>query len=135
MKLVVVNGTKRNGELVADFEAQASILSITDVVRLCRLAPADEAGVRRYGLEVLTASMPFDRGNRQLRLVDPHLNVERNRGRALGAIQLRLFEFADRDNEIGVVQTSPIAQIGMNALEPLKFGFGVRQLSIDVQNA
>ena len=81
--------------------------------------------MRGDGLEMLGASVPLDRGNRQSRLVDAHLNMGWDRRRALGTAQFRLFEFGDRDNEIGVVETSPIAQIGMDALEPLKFAFGV----------
>ena len=132
MQGIVVNGAERDRELVADFEAHASLLSVADVVRLRGLAPADEAGVRGDGLEVLGTSMPLDRGDRQSRLVDACLNMERDRRRPFGAVQFRPFEIGDRDHEIGVVQTSPIAQIGMNALEALELTAHLCELSVDV---
>ena len=48
VKLAVMTATERDGELVADFEAQSPWLGKTKVVRIGRLTAADEAGLGRY---------------------------------------------------------------------------------------
>ena len=61
--VVMVDGAKRHGELIADLETQPSGLRVADVVRVRRHPPADEARLAGDEAEMLHAADP-------LRLVD-----------------------------------------------------------------
>src|SRR5262249_26545347 len=53
VELAVVQAAERNGEFVADLAPEGELLGEADVVRLGRLAPANEAGSGGHVLEVL----------------------------------------------------------------------------------
>ena len=57
--VVMVDGAKRHGELVAHLEAQPSGLRVAYVVRVRRQAPADEARLTGDEAEMLLAADPF----------------------------------------------------------------------------
>jgi hypothetical protein len=58
MILAVVDGTERDGELVAHFEPKATRLGVADVMRLRRGPAADQAGQTGYKAKMLFRADP-----------------------------------------------------------------------------
>jgi hypothetical protein len=74
MQLPVMASAKRHRELVADFQANAARLRKSQMMRVARLSPADQARLRCNELEMRLVTQPFGFSNGELALIDPSWN-------------------------------------------------------------
>jgi hypothetical protein len=70
VNLAMMSTAERDGELIADLEAQGSGLGKPQVMRIGRLPAADETGLRGNKPQVAFVSQPFGLGNGQNALID-----------------------------------------------------------------
>ena len=56
--LSMVSTAERNGELIAHLAAQCSRLRKAEMMRIGRLAPADQTGLRRHKIKVCFVARP-----------------------------------------------------------------------------
>ena len=77
MQLPMMTAAERDGELVADFEAERSGLRKPQVMRIGRLPAADEAGLRGDELQMGLVTQPLGLGDGQKALVDLRRNKAR----------------------------------------------------------
>jgi len=56
--LSMVSTAERNGELIAHLAAQCSRLRKAEMMRIGRLAPADQTGLRRHKIKVRFVARP-----------------------------------------------------------------------------
>jgi hypothetical protein len=86
MQLSVMTAAERHREFIADFHADPPWLSKTQMMRIARLPPADQAGLGGDEFQVRLIAQPLGFGDRELALVDwlrPKVGVvwrERRRG-------------------------------------------------------
>ena len=71
MQLPVMTAAKGHGELIADFKADGSWLRKPQVMRVGRLPPADETGLRGDKLQMGFVAQPLGLGDGEQALVDP----------------------------------------------------------------
>jgi hypothetical protein len=70
MQFAVMCATKRNGEFVADLLSKSTRLCKTQMVRVARLAAADEAGLPGHKAQVLLVPKPLGLRQGQEAFVD-----------------------------------------------------------------
>src|ERR1035441_5591845 len=65
VQLTMMAAAERNGELIADFQAQGSGLRKAQVMRIGRLTPTDKTGLRRNKPQMAFVTKAFGFCNRQ----------------------------------------------------------------------
>ena len=70
MQLPVMTAAERDRELVADFETEGSGLREPEVMRIGRLPPADQAGLRVDEPQMGFVAQPFGLGDGEKALID-----------------------------------------------------------------
>lgn len=66
----MMTAAERNGEFVADLEADRSWLGKSQVMRVARLPAADETGLRSNELKMCLVAQPLGLGDHQQALID-----------------------------------------------------------------
>ena len=66
----MVTSAQRDGELVADLSPEGAALHEAEVVGVCGLSSADQAGVGRDKLDMIAVAMPSRLWQRQNTLID-----------------------------------------------------------------
>ena len=71
VNLAMMSTAERDGEFVADFAPERAMLGKANVVRICGLPSADQAGLRRDELQVVLVAKAARLGKRQDAFIDP----------------------------------------------------------------